>query len=347
MLPAMANDLANKTFIVTGATSGIGKVTAKELARAGAHVILACRSRDKTAAVIDEIQRDTGNAHVEFIALDLGDLASVRACAEAIAARNLPIHGLINNAGLAGSRGLTKDGFELTWGTNHLGPYLFTRLLLDRIKQAGQARIVNVASASHYNARGIDWDAMKQPTRSATGMREYAVSKLSNVLFAKELARRLDGTGVTTYALHPGVVATDVWRRVPAPLRWLIKRFMITPEEGAVASLRCATDPELAGQTGRYYDVGGKEKEPNRVANDAELAKALWTRSAEWCGLPACSPNRARCACVYSRSAARLEFSDQAQAPQTMRRRACGAGGSRSSVRLMLGGCVATSASVA
>jgi retinol dehydrogenase-12 len=287
MLAAMAEDLANKTFIVTGANTGIGKVTAKELARRGAHVILACRSKDKAAAVIEEIQRDTRSASVERVELDLGDLASVRACAEAIAARGTPIDGLINNAGVAGSKGLTRDGFELTWGINHLGPYLFTRLLLDRIQQAGQARIVNVASASHYNATGIDWDALKQPTRSATGMREYAVSKLSNVLFAKELARRLDGTGVTTYALHPGVVATDVWRRVPRPLRWLIKQFMITPEQGAVASLRCATDPELAGQTGRYYDVGGKEKEPSQLAVDPELAKALWTRSAEWTNLPA------------------------------------------------------------
>jgi retinol dehydrogenase 12 len=286
-MPAIAHDLANQTFIVTGANTGIGKVTATELARAGAHVVLACRSKDKTDAAIAEIKRDTGNPRVEYVHLDLGDLAQVRACAEAIIARDLPIHVLVNNAGMAGGRGLTRDGFELTFATNHLGPYLFTRLLLDRIKQAGRARIVNVASASHYNARAIDWDALQQPTRSSTGMREYAVSKLSNVLFAKELARRLDGTGVTTYALHPGVVATDVWRKVPAPLRWLIKKFMITPEQGAEASLRCATDPALAGHTGRYYDVGGVEREPNRLADDAELAKQLWTRSAEWTGLPA------------------------------------------------------------
>jgi len=286
-MSSASTSLANKTFIVTGANTGIGKVTARELARAGAHVLLACRSRDKTATVVEEIKRDTGNANVEFVALDLGDLASVRACAEAILARNVPIHGLINNAGLAAARGLTKDGFELTWGTNHLGPYLFTRLLLDRIKQAGTARIVNVASASHYRVGVVDLSVMKQPTRTRTGMREYAMSKLSNVLFTKELARRLEGTGVTTYAVHPGVVATDVWRQVPAPLRWLIKRFMITPEQGAEASLRCATAPELAGQTGRYYDVGGKEREPNPVANDAELAQSLWTKSAEWTGLPA------------------------------------------------------------
>jgi len=286
-MSAMANDLANKTFIVTGANTGIGKITAKELSRAGAHVILACRSKDKTLAVIDEIKRDTSNTNVEYVALDLGDLASVRACAEAILARNIAIHGLINNAGLAGQRGLTKDGFELTWGTNHLGPYLFTRMLLDRIKQAGSARIVNVASKSHYQAKGIDWDAIHKPTRTVTGMTEYAQSKLSNVLFTKELARRLEGTGVTTYAVHPGVVATDVWRQVPAPVRWFIKKFMLTPEQGAEASLRCAMAPELADHTGRYYDVGGTETAPNRVADDVELAKTLWTKSAEWTGLTA------------------------------------------------------------
>ena len=166
-------------------------------------------------------------------------------------------------------------------------PSLVTRLLLDRLKEAGDARIVNVASKSHYRARGIDWDAVKRPTRTVTGMREYEQSKLSNVLFTKELARRLAGTGVTTYAVHPGVVATDVWRRVPRPLRWAIKKFMITPEQGAASSLRCATAPELAGETGRYYDVGGRETAPNRVADDAELAGTLWTRSAEWTGLPA------------------------------------------------------------
>jgi retinol dehydrogenase-12 len=283
----MTTDLADQLFIVTGANTGIGKITARELARAGAHVLLACRSEAKTAAVIAEITQEIPTARLTYLHLDLADLASVRTCAEAILARDQPIHGLINNAGLAGQRGLTKDGFELTWGTNHLGHYLFTRLLLDRIKQAGHARIVNVASASHYRAKGIDWDAVHKPTRSVSGMPEYAISKLSNVLFTKELARRLEGTQVTTYAVHPGVVATDVWRRVPAPLRWMIKKFMITPEQGAESSLRCATDPELGGQTGRYYDVGGQEAEPNRLADDAELASTLWTKSAEWTGLAA------------------------------------------------------------
>jgi len=285
-LPTMG-DLQGKTFLITGANTGIGKITARELAKRGAHVILACRSADKTQPVIDEIKQETGNDKLEFVALDLADLASVRRCADELLARNIPIHGLINNAGLAGSRGTTKDGFELTFGTNHLGHYLLTRLLLDRIKQSGPARIVNVASASHYQAKGINWDALRAKTKSRTGIPEYAVSKLSNVLFTKELARRLEGTNVTTYALHPGVVATDVWRRVPSPVRWVMKKFMVTPEEGAQTSIRCATAPELASETGRYYDRDGKERRPNKLANDVELAKQLWTKSAEWTGLPA------------------------------------------------------------
>ena len=282
----MATDLANKTFIVTGANTGIGKVTALELAKRGAHVILACRSAEKTQPVIDEIKRETGNDHIEFVQLDLGDLASVRRCAEELLARKEPIHGLINNAGLAGQRGTTKDGFEIQFGTNHLGHYLFTRLLLDRLKQSGHARIVNVASQSHYSAKGIDWDALQKPTRTTTAMREYGVSKLANVLFTKELARRLEGTDVTTYALHPGVVATDVWRRVPRPFAWLMKRFMWTPEQGARTSLRCATAPELANETGRYYDHS-REKQPSKLAQDAHLAEELWQKSAEWVGLSA------------------------------------------------------------
>jgi NAD(P)-dependent dehydrogenase (short-subunit alcohol dehydrogenase family) len=279
------NELANKTFIVTGANTGIGKITALALAKQGAHVILACRSKDKTERVLEEIRAAVPNANVEYVHLDLSDLASVRTCAKELLDRKAPIHGLVNNAGLAGQRGQTKDGFEVQFGTNHLGHYLFTRLLLDRIVESGPARIVNVASASHYQAKGIDWEALQKPTRTVTAMHEYSISKLSNVLFTKELARRLEGTKVTTYAVHPGVVATDVWRKVPGPVRWIIKKFMITPEQGAESSIRCATAPELANETGRYYDVGGKEKRPNRLADDAELAKTLWTKSAEWTGL--------------------------------------------------------------
>ena len=283
----MSLDLASKTFVITGANTGIGKVTALELARRGAHVILACRSAEKTEPVIAELKRATDNPHVELALLDLADLASVRTCAEALLARDLPIHGLVNNAGLAGARGLTKDGFELAFGTNHLGHYLFTRLLLDRLARSAPARIVNVSSNSHYMARRIDWDALRQPTKTTTGLREYEVSKLANVLFTQELARRDAGRGVTTYAVNPGRVATDVWRRIPAPVRWLLKKAMITPEQGAVSSLRCATDPVLAAESGRYYTADGREKRPSRLTNDPALAVEMWNRSAAWTGLPA------------------------------------------------------------
>jgi NAD(P)-dependent dehydrogenase (short-subunit alcohol dehydrogenase family) len=280
-------DLATKTYVITGANTGIGKVTAHELARRGAHVILACRSAEKTAPVIEDIKRETSNDQIEYVSLDLGDLTSVRRCAEQLLARGTPIHGLINNAGLAGQRGTTKDGFELAFGTNHLGHYLFTRLLLPRLEASGPARVVNVASDAHYSAKLIDWDALRKPTRTTTAMKEYGVSKLANVLFTKELARRLEGKQVTTYAVHPGVVATDVWRRVPSPVRWIMHRFMATPEQGARPSLQCATAPELADETGRYYGKDGREKRPSRLAADEQLARELWTRSAEWTGLPA------------------------------------------------------------
>lgn len=279
-----SKDLVNKTFVVTGANTGIGKVTALELARRGAHVILACRSKAKSEPVIEEIKRETGNQNVELTLLDLGDFASIRTCAEALLAKKIPIHCLINNAGLV-ARGTTKDGFELIFGTNHIGHYLFTRLLLPRLRETPGARIVNVSSHSHYKAKGIDWPAINKPTRTIVGIHEYEESKLANVLFTKELARRLEGSGVTTYAVHPGQVATDAWRRIPQPFRYLFKLRMITPEQGALSTLHAATSPDVATQTGLYYDHKCREKAPNRLADDTELAKTLWTKSAEWTGL--------------------------------------------------------------
>lgn len=286
----MQQDLAGKNIIITGANSGIGKVTARELARRGARVVMACRSLERARAVADEIVRETGNSQVEIVQLDLSDLASVRRCAEELLARDLPIHVLVNNAGISAGlrreKALSKDGFEPTFAANHLGHYLFTRLLLDRIKQTPGARIVNVASHSHYFAKKIDWDSLRKKP-SITGLREYNASKLANVLFTKELARRLDGTGVTTYALHPGQVNTEIWDFLPRPVRSLVTRRFITPEQGAIASLHVATSPEVAEQTGLYYDEHGKQKWPSRVAQDEELARTLWNKSAEWTGLPA------------------------------------------------------------
>src|SRR5688572_20969400 len=157
MLLAMS-ELNGQTFLVTGANSGIGKETVRGLAGRGARVVLAGRSEEKTRAAIDEISADTGNADLEFIQLDLADLESVRLAAKTFLASGEPLHVLINNAGIAGTRGLTANGFEMIFGTNHVGTFLFTQLLLDRIKESGPSRIVNVASTMHFQAKGIDWD---------------------------------------------------------------------------------------------------------------------------------------------------------------------------------------------
>jgi len=279
---AASDPLAGKVCVVTGANTGIGLVTARELAARGARVVLACRSPAKTEPVIAAIREQTGNRDVEFLALDLASLAQVRGAAAELLERAPRIDLLINNAGVAGQRGLTTDGFELAFGINHLGHFLWTTLLLDRIRGSAPARIVNVASHGHYAAEQIDWDAVRRRTRSISGVPEYQVSKLANVLFTAELARRLDGSGVTTYAVHPGVIASDIWRRIPFPARQIAHLFMKSTEEGARTSIYCATDPGVAGETGLYY-ADCRPKTPSRLSRDPALAAELWRRSEEWC----------------------------------------------------------------
>jgi retinol dehydrogenase-12 len=272
-------DLSGRTFLVTGGNTGIGLATARGLAARGGRVHLACRSEQKGRAAQAELAAAYGASQVSFLRLDLGDLASVRASAQAFLALGEPLHVLINNAGIGGRRGLTADGFELMFGVNHLGHFAFTTALLDCLT-ASQARIVTVASDAHYAAKGIDATRLRRPARGITGMAEYAVSKLCNVLFSQELARRLAGTGVTSCSLHPGVVASDIWRRVPRPVRPLVTRRMLTVEQGARTSLYCATAPELAEVSGRYYDSCA-ERDPSPVATP-ELAGRLWQLSEDW-----------------------------------------------------------------
>jgi NAD(P)-dependent dehydrogenase (short-subunit alcohol dehydrogenase family) len=275
-----SGELSGRTFLITGANTGIGRATAADLANRGGRVYLACRSQQKGLAAAAAIVAATGNEAVTFLPLDLADLASVRTCAEQFLARGEPLHVLINNGGVAGQRGITRDGFELAFGVNHLGHFALTTALLDCLAASAPARVVNVSSDSHYQAKGIDFEAVRQRTASTTGMREYAVSKLGNVLFTQELARRVTDRGITAYALHPGVVASDIWRRVPWPVRPLIKRRMITTEEGARTSLYCATAPELAQVSGHYYD-DCRERKASTVAT-GELAGTLWERSEAW-----------------------------------------------------------------
>jgi len=275
--------MTGKTVLVTGSNTGLGRVTAEELARRGAKVILANRSEERTRPVLDAIAEAGGEAI--FHALDLSDLTSVRTSAEAWMARNEPLHVLINNAGLAGQKGLTPDGFERQFGVNHLGPFLFTLLILPSLRQAGEARIVNVASRAHKRVKRLSFEALQRPTASVTSLHEYRVSKLANVYFSRELGRRLAGSGITTYAVHPGVVASDMWRKVPWLFRSIIKRFMVTNEEGAKTQIHCATDPALGHETGRYY-AESRELALQGLGNDETLSKALWDRSIAWTGAP-------------------------------------------------------------
>jgi retinol dehydrogenase 12 len=273
-------DLDGRTFLITGANAGIGLATATDLARRGGRVHIACRSQAKGEAAVAAIAAETGRDQVSYLHLDLADLASVRRSAQEFLAFGEPLHVLINNAGVGGQRGITADGFEQHFGINHLGHFALTEALLPLLTSTGQARIVNVASDAHYQAKGINFEALRRRTKTITGLPEYAVSKLANVLFTQELARRLDPSVVAAYALHPGVVASQIWRRVPWPARQLITSRMLTIEQGARTSLYCATAPELAGVSGRYYD-SCREAEPGAAATP-ELAARLWEYSEKW-----------------------------------------------------------------
>ncbi|MFO0613996.1 MAG: SDR family oxidoreductase [Polyangiaceae bacterium] len=278
----MASTLEGKTVLITGANTGIGRAAAKQLMEhRPLRLIIAARSLERTQPVLDEVKAIHPDADVKFVALDLGDLAAVRTAADEILAMDHPIDVLMNNAGLAGVRGQTKDGFELAWGTNHVGHYLFTEKLLPLVKKAKQGRIVIVSSRGHYRAKGIDWSVLQQPTPSVSGFPEYCVSKLANVLHANELARRLQGTSVSTYSLHPGGVASDIWKRRLGPFAILLRPFLITNEEGARTQVKCATDPALATQSGLYWDEE-KPKTASSRARDVALQDELRARSDAW-----------------------------------------------------------------
>jgi NAD(P)-dependent dehydrogenase (short-subunit alcohol dehydrogenase family) len=272
-----------RTIVVTGANTGIGKVTARELARSGDRVVLAGRSQEKLDAAVAEVRASTGSDALETLLVDLTDLASVQRAAAELRGRLGAIDVLVANAGVAGQRGQTAQGFELAFGTNHLGHFLFVTSLLDLVEAAGStegpARIVIVSSDSHYDAKGIAFDELQRSTPSMTGLPEYAVSKLANVAFSQELARRL-GDHVWVGALHPGVIASDVWRRIPWPIRPIMTRFMASPDTGAETSLLLATSDEVLSHRGEYWSVL-QLKDPSPVATP-ELAADLWARSERW-----------------------------------------------------------------
>jgi NAD(P)-dependent dehydrogenase (short-subunit alcohol dehydrogenase family) len=275
--------LEGRTVLITGANSGIGRQTAVELARRGARVHVACRSEERAREVLDDIVAARGPDSANFIPLDLASLESVRRCAETFKKQGEPLHVLVNNAGVAGQRGETADGFELAFGVNHLGHFLLTSLLLDELRQSAPSRVVTIASDANFQTTGVDFEALRGPTKTITGMHEYSVSKLCNVVFTQELARRLAKagvSGVTSYALHPGVIASNIWRRIPWPVRPLAMLFMRSPEAGARTPVFCASEPGLASSTGEYYDEC-KVRAPSPRATP-ELGAELWERSDSW-----------------------------------------------------------------
>lgn len=271
--------LQDRTFLVTGANSGIGRALVEALAAGGGRVILAARSSERAAAVLEGIRARDAHARVSFLQLDLTDFASIRRAAQQVMSGGERLDVLVNNAGVAMTSGVSADGFDLTYATNHLGPFLLTNLLLPRLREAPHGRIVNVSSATHLRVRRIDWAVLDRPAvPGRAGFRAYTVSKLMNVIHAKELARRLVGTPVRTSSLHPGAVASNVWRALPQPFQWFLKLFLISNEQGARTPFFCATAPELNEVSGRYYDHS-REAVPNPLADDASLGTELWTRS--------------------------------------------------------------------
>ncbi len=262
--------MAATTILVTGATGGIGLETARALARQGARVLIGARDASRGRAVVDGIGGEGGRA--ELLLVDLASFASVREAANRTLAAHPSIDVLVNNAGTARRhRRLTADGHEVTWQTNFLGPFLLTRLLLPALRAAGEPRVVDVASEAHRSGR-IDF-ANLELERGWSTYRAYANTKLANVLFTRELARR--EPGIAANAVHPGVIATNIWEPAPAWAAAIARMFMRRPASGARPVVRLASSPELRGVSGRYFDRF-REATPSEAARNDADARRLW-----------------------------------------------------------------------
>jgi NAD(P)-dependent dehydrogenase (short-subunit alcohol dehydrogenase family) len=270
--------------VITGTTHGIGRVTSRELVRAGRAVVMLCRDPVAARALREELVSGAPGSSVHVVECDLGYLSSVRAAAETVLREFGAIDLLINNAGITSTlHRMSPDGFELTFATNHLGPFLLTALLLPRL--SATARVVTVASRVHYRAR-LDLTGIADPRTRYSSIAAYAQSKLANVLHTFALARRLSTTRITVNCLHPGVVATNLlpwWVRVIKPL---LSPVIFDAERGARSTLHLALSDEVAGVSGKYFDEHQKPVPAAALANDAELQELLWNASTRWVGLP-------------------------------------------------------------
>lgn len=261
---------AGRTILLTGATSGIGLFAARALAREGALVAVGARDPVRGQAVVDELTREGGRA--ELFLADLSRLSALREAAAHFADAHPRLDVLVNNAGVASrKRKVTDEGHELTWATNVLAPFLLTRLLMPALRAAPRARVVNVASDAHRSGR-LRWDDLEL-SRGYGAWRAYAQSKLALVLLTRELARR--EPAVLANVLHPGAIATRIWRDVPWPGRALIDRVLPSAEKGAGPIVRLATAPDVEGVTGRYF-LRYREAEPSRAGQDDAAAARLW-----------------------------------------------------------------------
>jgi NAD(P)-dependent dehydrogenase (short-subunit alcohol dehydrogenase family) len=267
--------------LITGANTGIGRHTALGLIQSGFQVYLACRSEEKTQSFIDEILINHPNAPVQWLPLDLADFSCIESCANLYLSRHTHLDLLINNAGVGGEKGITVDGFETAFGVNHMGHFLLTHLLMPALLEANFPKVVTVASNAHRFAWGIEWSRVRQQTRSILGAKDYAVSKLANILFSAQLSKNYRSQGLATYSLHPGVIRSDFWRHLPKGLRPLVDWGpLITPKEGASTSLYCALKAPH-DESGLFY-AHSRVKKPTAAARNENLALELWQKSLDW-----------------------------------------------------------------
>jgi len=266
--------MKGKICLITGASSGIGKAAALGLAKMGATIVMAGRDRARTEGARDEVIRKSGNHGVEITLCDLSSQAEIRRLAAEFQARYPKLDVLINNAAIIpATRSLTSEGVEVQFAANHLAYFFLAGLLLDPLKAAAPSRIVNVSSGMHFRAR-LDFENL-QAEKNYRPMAHYALTKLLNILFTYELARRLNGSGVTANTLSPGFTATNLGRDFSAFSRFVMRRMAKKPEKGAAIVLYLASSPEVAGTTGRYFQ-GGKEAKSSAVTYDRENARRLW-----------------------------------------------------------------------
>lgn len=294
------SDMCGKTCLVTGSTSGIGRVIALELAKMGANVVMVARDAARGEAAASEIRAVSGNPSVQLLLADLALLRQVHCLAQEFREHHDRLHVLVNNAGVIfPPRATTEDGFETTFAVNHLAPFLLTTSLLDILKASAPARIVNLASAAHHGAIDLaGLRARRWPRGPFPSWQAYRQSKLANILFTYELARRLDGAGVTANCIHPGMVATNAGQDVRGLVgiffnryrSWVVRflfslpgTFLLTPEEGAQGPIHLATSPEVEGVTGKYF-VKKREARSFRRSYDESLAKKLWEVDTELVG---------------------------------------------------------------